>query len=184
MQTHVLRVQSFEWQKKFKGIKMDYYGNLAYKPSMPKKRISEDEIKRKNKEKEQAQMLARKVTIIRIVYILVLALSATFMISKFVAVYDTEQEIKTLTKNLEQKQSYSSQKIFEMEQKVDLAEIEKIATTELGMQRPDKHQIIYVDVKTEDVTEVTAGEVESAKNRNAGLFDTIKKNIIGIFSIN
>ena len=163
---------------------MDYYGNLAYKPSTPKKRINNDDIKRKKIEKEHAQMLARKVTIIRIVDFLVLALSGTFMISKFVAVYDTEQEIKALKKDLEQKRSYSSQKIFEMEEKVDLAEIEEIATTELGMQRPDKHQKIYVDVKTEDVTEVTAGDIESAKNRSAGFFDTIKKNIIGIFSIN
>lgn len=163
---------------------MDYYGNLAYKPSAPEKTVKDKAVMAKKRKKEQAHMLAWKVTILRIMYILVLAVSATFMISKFVAVYDTEQEIKTLTRTLEQKRSYSSQKIFEMEQKVDLAEIEKKATDELGMQRPDKHQIVYVDVSSEDVTEITAGEIESARNRNAGFFDIIKKNIIGIFSIN
>lgn len=162
---------------------MDYYGNLAYKPSMPKRRIQQDDTERKNREKERAQMIARKVTIFRILYIVTLAFSAMFMISKFVAVYDTEQEIKTLKKNLEQKQSYTSQKIFEMEQSVDLTEVEKIASTELGMQRPEKHQIIYVDVKTNDVTEVTASDVEGIKNRSAGFFDKLKENIIGIFSI-
>ena len=161
---------------------MDYYGNLAYKPSAPKKVIKQDNTQRKKREEERAQMMARKVTIKRIVYILTLALSATFMITKYVAVYDTQQEIRALTNELEEKQSYTSQKVFEMEQKIDLAEVERKAT-ELGMQRPDKHQIIYVDVKTEDVTEVTAGDVEGIKNRSANFFDRVKKNIMGVFSI-
>ena len=100
----------------------------------------------------------------------------------FTAFADTQQEIRALTNELEEKQSYTSQKVFEMEQKIDLAEVERKAT-ELGMQRPDKHQIIYVDVKTEDVTEVTAGDVEGIKNRSANFFDRVKKNIMGVFSI-
>lgn len=162
---------------------MDYYGNLAYKPSTSQNKNQKEDTERKKREKELAQMRARKATIFRILYSVTLAFSAIFMISKFVAVYDTEQEIKALTKNLEQKQSYTSQKIFEMEQSVDLTEVEKIASTELGMQRPEKHQIIYVDVKTNDVTEVTASDVEGIKNRSASFFDTLWKNIKGIFSI-
>lgn len=161
---------------------MEYYGNLAYKPSAPKKTVDKEQIRRKRREEERAQMIARKMTMKRIAYILVLALSATFMISKYVAVYDTQQEIKALNNKLEEKQSYTSQKIFEMEQKVDLAEVERKAV-ELGMQRPDKHQVIYVDVKTEDKTDVTAGDVEGIKNRSVSFFDKAKKHILGIFGI-
>ena len=70
-----------------------------------------------------------------------------------------------------------------MEQSVDLTEVEKIASSELGMQRPEKHQVVYVDVKTNDVTELTASDVEGIKNRSAAFFDELKRNIIGIFSI-
>ena len=162
---------------------MEYYGNLAYQPRTPKIQAKKEDSQLKIKEKERAQMIARRVTVLRILYIITLALSATFMISKFVAVYDTEQEIASLTKQLEQKQSYTSQKIFEMEQSIDLKEVEKKAGEELGMQRPEKHQVIYVDVKTNDVTEVTASDVEGIKNRSSDFFETLTKNIIGIFSI-
>ena len=161
---------------------MEYYGNLAYKPSAPKKTVNREQIQRKRREEERAQMMARKMTMKRIAYILVLALSATFMISKYVAVYDTQQEIKALNNKLEEKQSYTSQKIFQMEQKVDLAEVERKAI-ELGMQRPEKHQKIYVDVKTEDKTDVTAGDVEGIKNRSASFLDKAKKHILGVFGI-
>ncbi len=163
---------------------MEYYGNLAYKPRTPNRVVKKDDSERKIKEKERAQMIARRVTLFRILYIVTLALSATFMISKFVAVYDTEQERNSLIKQLEQKQSYTSQKVFEMEQSVDLKEVETKASEELGMQRPEKHQVIYVDVKTNDLTEVTASDVEGIKNRSSSFFDNLKKNIIGIFSIN
>ena len=163
---------------------MEYYGNLAYKPRTPKVQVKKKETERKIKEKERAQMIARKVTVFRILYIVTLAFSATFMISKFVAVYDTGQEKNALINQLEKKQAYTSQKVFEMEQSVDLKEVEKIASEELGMQRPEKHQVIYVDVKTNDLSEVTASDVEGIKNRSSDFFGNLKKNIIGIFSIN
>ena len=161
---------------------MYYYGNLAYKPKTSHRQVRLDIENRRIKEKEHEEMVARRVTTIRILYIVTLALSAIFMISKFVAVYDTEQEIKSLNRQLEQKQSYTSQKIFEMEQSIDLTEIERKAA-KLGMQRPEKHQVIYVDVKTNDLSELTASDVEGLKNRSASFFDKLIQNIVGIFTI-
>ena len=37
---------------------MEYYGNLAYKPSTPKKTVSKEDIQRKRREEERAQMMA------------------------------------------------------------------------------------------------------------------------------
>ena len=160
---------------------MNYYGNLAYKADI--KEISRPQKIRKINEKEKAQMIARKATLFGILYIVVLAFSAIFMISKFVAVYDTGQEVNSLTKQLEQKRSYTTQKIFEMEQSVDLTEVEEIATTKLGMQRPEKHQIVYVNVKQNDKTDVTAQEVEGFGNRVSDWCSKLARNIAEVFSI-
>ncbi len=160
---------------------MNYYGNLAYKPEIEESPVQRK--KKKIKETEKANMLARKTTIFRILYILTLAFAAVFMISKYVAVYDTGESIKELNRELEQKQSYASQKIFEMEQSVDLSEVERVASERLDMQRPEKHQIIYVDVKQDNVSEMTASEVEGIGNRCSVFFEKLMKNIIGIFSI-
>ena len=38
------------------------------------------------------------------------------------------------------------QKAFELEESIDLSKIEAEATSRLGMHRPEKHQIVYIDV--------------------------------------
>ncbi len=157
-------------------------GNLAYKKQTVTKPIRPKRTDI-NKEKDNTEMIRKRVTFLRILYIGVIAASAAFMISKFVSVNETASQIKSLNKELSQIRSYTSQKIFEMERKVDLSEVEEIASTRLGMQRPEGYQTIYVDVPQEDKTEVTAGEVEGAKNSIKSLWGGLKKNIIEFFSI-
>ncbi len=157
-------------------------GNLAYKKQTVTKPIRPKRTDI-NKEKDNTEMIRKRVTFLRILYIGVIAASAAFMISKFVSVNETASQIKSLNKELSQIRSYTSQKIFEMERKVDLSEVEEIASTKLGMQRPEGYQTIYVDVPQEDKTEVTAGEVEGAKNSIKSLWGGLKKNIIEFFSI-
>ena len=158
------------------------YGNLAYKeyqyPPAKKKPQKNNADKRKHN-----QMLNRIKNIRRICAIIVLALSAGFMISEFVAVNETKQQIASLEKNLTSEESVTSQKMFELERSADLSEIEKEATTRLGMQRPEKYQTIYVNVKQNDVTEKTAGAVESLPSRAAAAVKKICGNIISFFSI-
>ncbi|MBQ7974231.1 MAG: hypothetical protein IJ300_00870 [Clostridia bacterium] len=135
-------------------------------------------------EKDKREMINRKVTLLRIAYMLIIAFSASFMISKYVAVNETASEIRALSKELENTRAYTSQRVYEMERNIDLSEVEEIATTELGMQRPESYQIIYVNVDKDDLSEVTAKEVEGAGNDLKALFGTIKENIIELFSIN
>lgn len=169
-------------------------GNLAYKrdfvttPKRPEKTLNKATVKGKNiaaaeKAKDSREMVRRRVTLLRILYMATIAFSATFMISKFVTVNDTAGRIQSLNKELASTRSYTSQRIFEMERSVDLSEVEEIASTRLGMQRPESYQTIYVDVEQEDVSEVTAGEVEGAKNVLKSMFSKLAENIIGLFSI-
>ena len=157
-------------------------GNLAYKKQITGKPIKPKRLD-SGKEKDTTEMVRKRVTLLRILYIGAIAASAAFMISKFVSVNETSSQIKSLNKELAGIRSYTSQKIIEMERKVDLSEVEEIATTRLGMQRPESYQTIYVDVPQSDKTEVTVGEVEGAKNSIKSFLNGLKKNIIEFFSI-
>ena len=160
------------------------YGNLAlkdyeYKTVKTKKRKRQAVRVRRNTE----AMLNRKRNIKRMVAVVVMSVSAGFMISEFVAVHETRQHVRELTRELSAQEAISSQKIFELEQSIDLGEIERIATTRLGMQRPESYQIIYVNVKSDDVTETTAGEVEGVGNRIMAFFKGVGSHIVRVFSI-
>jgi cell division protein FtsL len=159
-----------------------YYSNLAYEeeiqPIRRKKPQQNKTVKRNHK-----QMLNRSKNIRRMCAIVILAFSAGFMISKFVTVHETQQEIASLEKNLASIESNTSQQIFDLEQSVDLTEIEKEATNRLGMQRPEKYQTIYVNVKQDDVTEMTADEVEGFRNRVALMLKSLGSYIVELFSI-
>lgn len=128
-------------------------------------------------------MAIRRKLLRRVGVIAVAALSAGFMISQFVAVNEGEQEIASLRKQLAKQEAATSQMIFDMEQGVDLSEIEKQATTKLGMQRPEKYQTIYVNVKKDDITEKTAGEVESFSSRVFSAIKNTGRHIVNFFSI-
>lgn len=160
------------------------YGNLALKEyeyqTEKKKNTKRKSIKVK---RNREQMLNRKKSIRRMAAVIVMAISAGFMISEFVAVNETRQQLRELTKELDSQEAVTSQKIFELEQSIDLDEIEKIATTRLGMQRPESYQTIYVNVKSDDVTEATAGEVEGVGNSIAAFFKNIGSYIVNAFSI-
>ncbi|MCI8520410.1 MAG: DUF2959 domain-containing protein [Clostridia bacterium] len=161
------------------------YGNLAYEyPEHYTQPVRRKKVQRVREDKrKREQMLCKVRNIRRIAAIVVVALSAGFMISEFVTVNETGQEIASLKKELNTIESATSQMIFDMEQSVDLAEIERQATTRLGMKRPEKYQTIYVNVKQDDYVESTAEEVEGLGNGMVSMLKRIGSNIVQFFSI-
>ena len=144
---------------------MRYGGNLAYdwefqeNTARVQQKVSEHKKETKAKAKAQAAQLHKTICVCAIM----LALCAGFMISRNVAVYESKKEVESLQKELNQLKEYSSQKAFELDQNLDLELIEQTAISKLNMTRPEKYQIVYVNIKQDDVTEVTAGEVEGIK---------------------
>ncbi len=128
-------------------------------------------------------MLIRSKNLRRIGAVMLIALSAGFMISKFVAVKEVKQEVASLKSELSEMEAVTSQMVFDLEQSVDLSEIEKEATTRLGMQRPEKYQTIYVNVRQDDITEKTAGEVEGIGNGILSAIKGLGGYIVRFFSI-
>ena len=162
------------------------YGNLAYK--LPEQYDEPIKKRKPQKRKEKTvnttavsnkrnhEQMQYKRTIFRGICVTVLlAVSAGFMISKFVAVNEMNQQVASLKSQLTTLESATSQ--------MDLTEIEKEATTRLGMQRPEKYQTIYVNVKQDDMTEKTAGEVEGFGHGIVSVLKKIGGNIVQFFSI-
>lgn len=144
---------------------MRYNGNLAYDWDYYKNTARVHKESAEHRQQTKAKAKAKKVQLHRTISIcaIVVALCAGFMISRNVAAYESKNEVAALQKELNQLKEYSSQKAFELDQNLDLELIEETAKKRLGMARPEKYQIVYVNIKQDDVTEVTANEVEGIK---------------------
>ena len=157
------------------------YGNLAYAWEDDR---YEEELKNKRQEiLEDRKRATAKNRVIFLGYVVMIILAAVFMIGKNVAEYESELKIKSLEKELAAIESYTSQKLYELEENIDLTAVEEAAKTRLGMQKLSKNQTVYVNVKQEDVCELTAKEVEGVRNRVAEAAVDLKQNVIGLFSI-
>ncbi len=159
------------------------YGNLAYDEEY------DAPPRRKKPQKQHKSAPVRRPRNDRLRYIryicaiIVMALSAGFMISTFVTVHETRDSVAALEEELAEMEAITSQKAFDLDHSVDLATIEEEATSRLGMQRPEKYQTIYVNVNMDDMTEKTANEVENAGGKIIGAFKSVIGNIVEFFSI-
>lgn len=161
------------------------YGNLAYKYDyIYEKRPQQQKKKQTNSTRVHNKKKNKKISYpAKLASVFILSASAVFMITQFVEVNETLGVLESKQTDYAFEESVTSQKSFELEQSVDLSKIEQEATTRLGMKRPEAHQIIYVDVKQNDVTEKTSGEVEGFGNRVAEFFNNAISNIVSFFSI-
>ncbi len=157
------------------------YGNLAYEWEDDR---YEEQIKSKRQQINQdRKRQAVKTRVIFVGYVLMVIFAAIFMIGKNVAEYESELRITNLEAQLAELKSYTSQKVFELEENIDLTAVEEQAVSRLGMQRPTKNQMVYVNIKQDDVCELTAKEVEGVKSRAITAVGELKDNVIGIISM-
>ena len=162
------------------------YGNLAYKPAPElEPAVAEPKTKaKKNTEKRSGKKTVKGLSYPgKIACVIAVSASAMFMVSQFIKVNESQTALSTAIENYRFEESVTSQMAFELEQSIDLSKIEKEATTRLGMQRPERHQIVYLDVKRDDTTDVTADSVEGFSNRFMSGVRTFVGNIVKFFSI-
>lgn len=162
---------------------MNYtYGNNAYRYEQDyNEQIANERAMRRRA--INMRSLRRYKTFVFILKLVVIALAATFMVAKYVSVDDTKNHIKDLQKELADSQKYTSEKTFELERTVSLTSIEEAASSRLDMGRPDKTQIIYVEVKKDDKIDLTSKDVEGAKNRINDCVKESSQKIKNIFTI-
>lgn len=158
------------------------YDNLARKSealhtTQPRKKIN-------RRKKEEFEMLQRKRLVARIFCIITVALAASYMVSQFVEVKDKKSELMRLNSKyahmqastLQKQRDYNDSDAWNGTSLEDEAE-------RLQMQRPDKNQIVYVEVDREDETEATAVEVEGFGKRFKTVVGDFFSNIVKYFSI-
>ena len=159
-------------------------GNLAYKRDYIRENQEKQQTKKPNTNAVKHKKKAHKLSYVaKIASVLTVAVSAVFMIVQYVTVHETQTALNAAISEYEFEESVTAQKAFELEESIDLSKIEAEATSRLGMHRPEKHQIVYIDVKKSDTTVKTAGEVEGFSNRLRDLVKNVKGNIIDFFSI-
>ena len=106
------------------------YDNLAYKYDYAKEekvgrqrvKVNGERIRKQAKKKNEISYLSR------IIYVIVLAASAIFMIAQFVNVNEAESRLAAKQEDYAFEESVTAQKSFELEQSVDLSKIEQEAT--------------------------------------------------------
>ena len=65
--------------------------------------------------------------------------------------------------------TYNKQKEIKINQSLDMKNIEKRAIEELGMQKPDNSQIVYVDVRKENFVKVAGENKVAAASSSQGI---------------
>lgn len=138
------------------------HNNLAYDLDFEASAVKrEDKVKAKKRE-NKAKVKAQKAHLYRAILICmsICAICAGFMISKNVEAYESKKNLEQLQKELNGLKEYSSQKAFELDNSIDREAIELEARTRLNMVKPEKYQMVYVNVKQDDVTELVAKDTE------------------------
>lgn len=129
-----------------------YDGTSAYK-------IEEYEIYTKQTQQKQEQqkksrrtkaLINRKKLIAAASVVFVTAVAFLYL---NVVLMQASSEYASLTKELEDMKMRNAQLSFDVAAGVDLAEVETKAKNEYGMQRPESHQNVYVDVVQNDYAE-------------------------------
>lgn len=178
---------------RYENLAYDYSNHEEYSPEHINNKEKEEKRKQngmkgkaKNDDNRAEKTVRRKKKKINtgiLVSILSLSLSAGFMISEFVTVNEKRDEAAQLEEKLETTEAATSQKKHELDESVDRNVIMKEATTRLGMQTPEKYQIIYINVPREDVTNTTANSVEGMNNSVKNFFSKMFSDIVEFFSI-
>ena len=84
------------------------------------------------------------------------------MISAYVRLYETTAEVSELTETLSVLQQEQTTLMSQYESRIDLAHIEAMAASELGMMKPGSDQTVYVNLAGPDQAEVITNDKSEA----------------------
>ena len=136
------------------------------------KRVIEQEIEVKEKTKKISSLKKSKSILIPCI-LGVFALSL-ILTCRYTIINEKNVESLRLKSNLEKAEATLFSSKVAIEQKIDLNKIESYAKQQLGMQKPSKNQIIYVD------TSKNIGTVEVVKDEN--FFSGIKSSVLNFIN--
>lgn len=129
----------------------------------------------KAKKKQRSYALAKFKTILMV---LVLFAGCFLIIFRYALLTELNYNLEKATKQYNTIKSENDRLKVDINKEMDLDKIKEIAVTRLGMQKPDKYQIVYVNVQKNDFTEVAdayKGNSNSNTNTLASFLDKVGK---------
>jgi len=150
-----------------------YDGTSAYKIEeyeSYRDRVQENHETRKNRKVKHVAINHRKLMIITGV---VFAVAVAFLYANVVLIQTATRHDK-LVNDIQDMRDRNTQVSFEIASAVDLAEVEAKAKNEFGMQQPESHQNVYINVVQSDYSE--------AANATPHSMGAVEKMISGLKS--
>ena len=108
----------------------------------------------------------RKIKLRMVVAILAVFAAGLAVMCRYAIITKVSYQINHREKVYEEIRNENSLLRVQIETKTDLNELKEIAESRLGMQMPDKSQIVYIRVPRNDYTVLISPDVENEKNGN------------------
>lgn len=114
------------------------------------------------------------------IFLVILLVFVAFfsIITRYGEMTKLNYEIADLKEELITQNAINSALSVSLEKKTNIMKIRHIAETELGMQEPDKYQIIYIDVPRTNTIEIAEKQLVPSEN-TIGIFNNLKAFIFG-----
>lgn len=150
-------------------LRQEYYYEEDYMTPqrMPKNKGKEDP-KAKNKVKNKKK---KKVAIGILSFAVALAI-----VYRYAMINNANMEVINLKKEYESIDKTNTQLMLAAERSVDLKEVERYATEELGLQKPQSYQIEYINLNKQDFI----NNQQTIENKN--WIETVILNIVEFFN--
>lgn len=143
------------------------YGSNAYKYEITEERSTRTQVKTRKKVSRRP----KKAVVKSLLLTALITVLAFCLLGRNAQIIEQTGQITKLQNDIAATEAKIIEKQFEMEKKIDLNAVEERAISVLGMQRPEKSQIVYIDMHAEDYTE--GGTTQN----NAGIISAFIKRI-------
>lgn len=104
----------------------------------------------------------------------VIAAFAFLVLCRGVIITDKANELTNLKKQLDETNAKNQQLQVEIEKSLDLTRIETIASEKLNMRRPEKYQIVYLNLDRVDYVEKVGGVPSESQEKTTKLLNNLK----------
>jgi cell division protein FtsL len=105
--------------------------------------------------KVKSKTKVKKISKLKMILSVLICFSIAFGIMlRYVAITEANNKVSSYKRQLSQLQRANEQMQVELDRSIDLKKVEEIAKSKLGMRRPEKYQMVYVELKKNDYAEI------------------------------
>lgn len=124
----------------------------------------------------------RKAKFKLVISILAVLIAGLAVVYRFALITQISYNINQSQKEYYDLRNQNSIIRVQVEQDTDLTSIKQVAETRLGMQKPDKSQIVYISVEKNDHTVVMNTKDEDTET-DANIFTAFISKVAGLFNL-